>query len=150
MGKQERANKALATSIFIDHSMWKEAGSYQGMTIRICSAEGCNHEFPTLGAVPTGLDRLSHQIDKLFEAGFGLHEEPEIQFEYGATFRENGKDSVSFPSFWTTNIKEAKEDLDWHVNKDKTAFPDRKWRIVKRYPSVIVELDEGEEAQIDE
>lgn len=74
----------------------------------------------------------------------------EIEWEYGTTFSKDGKDSTSFPSWWTTSLKEAKEDLDWHAGKDVKAFPDRKWRIVKRYPqNKTFELDEEEQEQID-
>lgn len=74
----------------------------------------------------------------------------DIQWEYGATFSVDGKDSVSTPTWWTTNLKEAKEDLDWHVQKQGAAFPDRKWRIVKRYPRIKLELSEEELEQIND
>lgn len=73
-----------------------------------------------------------------------------IDWEYGATYSVNGKDSVSTPTGWSTNIKEAKEDLDWFVSKQKTTHPEREWRIVKRYPRVKLELSEEEKEQLND
>ena len=72
------------------------------------------------------------------------------QWEYGATYSVNGKDSVSTPTGWSTNIKEAKEDLDWFVNKQKVTHPEREWRIVKRHPRVKLELSDEEKEQLND
>lgn len=74
---------------------------------------------------------------------------PDIDWEYGTTFSVNGKDSVSTPTWWTTSLKEAKDELDWYAEKQGKSFPDRKWRIVKRYPRIKLELSEEEKEQLD-
>jgi hypothetical protein len=73
----------------------------------------------------------------------------EIDWEYGATYSVDGRDSVSNPTWWSTSLKEIKEDLDWFVKKQAVPYPERKWRIVKRYPRVKLELNEEEKEQID-
>jgi len=78
------------------------------------------------------------------------HADGQVQWEYGTTFSKDGKDSASFPTWWTTSLKEAKEDLDWHAKKDSTAFPDRKWRIVKRHPAGVEELHDSETRELEE
>lgn len=58
--------KALAKEIMEDHSMWtveEETG------FRICTAKDCGATISELG-IPTPEERLSHQLDKLMEAGF--------------------------------------------------------------------------------
>lgn len=76
--------------------------------------------------------------------------EDNIDWEYGATFSVHGKDSVSTPSWWTTSLTEAKDDLDWHRSKQSVSFPEREWRIVKRYPRIKLELSDEEKEQINE
>lgn len=76
------------------------------------------------------------------------HLDAEIEWEYGATFSVDGKDSTEFPSWWTTNLTEAVEDLQWHAGK--AGFPDREWRIVKRYPAgKQQELNSTEQREVD-
>ena len=72
------------------------------------------------------------------------------QWEYGATFIENGQNARGFPSFWTTNLKEAKEDLDWHSKRTAIHSPNRKWRIVKRRPITgSEELNDQEKLELE-
>lgn len=75
MGKLERANKALAVSIILEHSVWKASSQSLtgGKTRRFCTAEGCTHEYLP-GQIPTELARLSHAVDMLFKAGFDFKE----------------------------------------------------------------------------
>ncbi len=64
MKKIERAH---ATDIMIEHSMWIEGPH----GTRSCTGKGCTHAYPA-DMIPTPLDRLTHQLRMLEEAGFGF------------------------------------------------------------------------------
>ncbi len=63
----KKIERALATDIMINHTTWIEA-TYG---IRTCTGRGCTHAYPA-GMIPTPLDRLTHQLRMLEEAGFGF------------------------------------------------------------------------------
>lgn len=65
----KRIERAYATDIMIEHSLWTIENGPEGD--RICAAKGCNHAY-LRGMIPTELDRLTHQLRKLEEAGFGF------------------------------------------------------------------------------
>jgi len=54
-----------------------------------------------------------------------------VPWEYGAIFSEHGRDSGAFPVTWFDSVEDAQKDLLWY--KERKGFPDREWRLVKRY-----------------
>lgn len=102
------------------------------------------------GAKEAPRNKITVQDTHLAIVAIGHFEEKQ-QWEYGCIFSVDDKDSSSFPVWWTSSLKEVKEDLDWHVDKDKAAFPDRKWRVIKRkLDTGIEELSYGEQAELED
>jgi hypothetical protein len=69
----KRIERAHATDIMIEHSLWTIENGPEGD--RICAAKGCNHTY-LRGMIPTPLDMLTHQLRMLEEAGFGFSPAP--------------------------------------------------------------------------